>query len=82
MFKSWADGLAKSSTVRHVQLGMGVLVLSIAVLITARADPPASAHRPTDTGWQFIDPVAGQKQADSNLATAGPHLGSGDRGRV
>ena len=37
MFKSWADGLTKSSTVRHVQLGMGVLVLSIAVLITVRA---------------------------------------------
>lgn len=51
MFKSWADGLTKSSTVRHVQLGMGVLVLSIAVLITVRAlirrrqptDPPISA---------------------------------------
>jgi Sap, sulfolipid-1-addressing protein len=37
MFKSWADGLTKSSTGRHVQLGMGVLVLSIAVLITVRA---------------------------------------------
>src|SRR6202012_4495139 len=37
MFKSWADGLTKSSAVRHIQLGMGALVLSIAVLITVRS---------------------------------------------
>ena len=37
IFKTFAGGLAMSSTVRHIQLGMGVLALSIAALMTARA---------------------------------------------
>jgi hypothetical protein len=37
MFKSFADGLATSSTVRHIQIGIGVLALSIAALMTVRS---------------------------------------------
>jgi hypothetical protein len=37
IFKTFAGGLAMSSTVRHIQLGMGVLALSIAALMTGRA---------------------------------------------
>jgi hypothetical protein len=37
MFKFFADDLATSSTVRHIRLGMGVLALSIAALITVRS---------------------------------------------
>ena len=35
-FKSFVDNLATNTTARHVQLGMGVLALSIAALMTAR----------------------------------------------
>jgi hypothetical protein len=35
-FKSFADNLATSPTVRHVQLGIGLLALSIAVVMTVR----------------------------------------------
>lgn len=35
-FKSFADSLATSSTLRHIQVGMGVLALSIVVLMTVR----------------------------------------------
>ena len=36
MFKSFAQGWATSSTGRHIQIGMGVLMLSIAALMTVR----------------------------------------------
>ncbi|MEB4212258.1 GAP family protein [Mycobacterium sp. 94-17] len=35
-FKSFADSLATSSTLRHIQVGMGVLALSIAAVMTVR----------------------------------------------
>ncbi|MEB4212256.1 GAP family protein [Mycobacterium sp. 94-17] len=37
MFKSFADHLATSPTVRHIQIGMGALALTIAALMTARS---------------------------------------------
>ncbi|MEB4211821.1 GAP family protein [Mycobacterium sp. 94-17] len=36
-FKSFADGLAASGTVRHLRIGMGVLALLVAVALTVRA---------------------------------------------
>ncbi|VEG20559.1 gap protein [Mycolicibacterium phlei] len=36
MFRSFAQGVAGSPTIRHVQLGMGVLALSVAALIASR----------------------------------------------
>jgi hypothetical protein len=52
MLKSFADNLATSSTVRHIQIGMGVLALSIAALMTVRSLTRARqrAHRPTPGG--------------------------------
>jgi len=37
MFKAFADDLATSSTVWHIRIGMGVLALSIAALMTVRS---------------------------------------------
>lgn len=37
MFRSFADDLAPSPTVRYIRLGMGVLALSIAALLTVRS---------------------------------------------
>jgi hypothetical protein len=42
MFKSFAQDLATSSTVRHIHIGMGVLALSIAALMTV---PPLARQR-------------------------------------
>jgi hypothetical protein len=36
-FKSFADSFATSSTVRHIQIGMGVLALSVAALMTVHS---------------------------------------------
>lgn len=36
IFRSFAQGVAGSPTIRHVQLGMGVLALSVAALIASR----------------------------------------------
>lgn len=36
MFRSFAQGVAGSPTIRHVQLGMGVLALSVAAFIASR----------------------------------------------
>jgi hypothetical protein len=52
MFRSFAQDLATpatvaSSTVRHIQIGMGVLLLSIAALITVRFSARQRAHLPT-----------------------------------
>ncbi len=51
-FKSFADNLATSNTLRHVQLGMGALALSIAALMTVRwltrARQPAHVATPGD----------------------------------
>ena len=37
MFKSFADDLATNPTVRHIRIGIGVLALSIAALMTVRS---------------------------------------------
>ncbi|MGH3726114.1 MAG: GAP family protein [Mycobacterium sp.] len=37
MFRSFAEGLAGSPTIRHIQLGMGVLALLVAALIAVRS---------------------------------------------
>ena len=50
MFKSFTQDWATNSTVRHVQLGMGVLVLSIAALLTVRFWACRRAHLPTRGG--------------------------------
>lgn len=55
MFRSFSQGLATpataaSSTGRHIQLGMGVLALSIAALITVRFWARRRAHLPTPGG--------------------------------
>ncbi|ALR14448.1 gap protein [Mycobacteroides saopaulense] len=36
VFRSFAEGVAGSPTIRHIQLGMGLLALSVAALITVR----------------------------------------------
>jgi hypothetical protein len=48
-FQSWTHGLATSSAGRHIQLGIGVLALSIAVLMTVRllTRPRQQANVPT-----------------------------------
>jgi hypothetical protein len=58
-FKSWADGfLAKSSTVRHIQFGIGMLILSIAVLIAVwslmRRQQPAAVTASSGTGSTLV----------------------------
>jgi hypothetical protein len=52
MFASFGHDLATSSTVRHIQIGMGLLVLSIAALMTVRSltRPRQRAHLPTPSG--------------------------------
>jgi len=55
MFRSFAQDLASpatSSTVRHIQIGMGVLALSIAALMTVRSltRPRQRAQLPTPGG--------------------------------
>jgi Sap, sulfolipid-1-addressing protein len=55
MFRSFAQDLATpatgtSSTVRHIQIGMGVLALSIAALMTVRFSARPRAHLPTPGG--------------------------------
>ena len=52
MFRSFAHDLATpasgaSSTVRHIQIGMGVLALSIAALVTVRFSARQRTHLPT-----------------------------------
>ncbi|WP_255784951.1 GAP family protein, partial [Mycobacteroides abscessus] len=36
VFRSFAEGVAISPTIRHIQVGMGLLALSVAVLIATR----------------------------------------------
>jgi hypothetical protein len=55
MFRSLARDLATpatvaSSTVRHIQIGMGVLALSIAAMMTVRFFTRQPAHAPTPSG--------------------------------
>jgi Sap, sulfolipid-1-addressing protein len=52
MFRSFTKNLPTSPTVRHIQIGMGVLALSIAALITVRSLMRARqrAHLPTPGG--------------------------------
>ncbi|ORV12518.1 GAP family protein [Mycobacterium celatum] len=49
-FRSFADNLAVSSTVRHIQLGVGVLALSIAAVMTLRFRARRRAYVPTTGG--------------------------------
>jgi Sap, sulfolipid-1-addressing protein len=52
-FRAFGQGLdtpAASSTVRHIQIGVGVLVLSIAALMTVRIWARQRAHLPTPGG--------------------------------
>ena len=86
MFRSFAHDLAApatsaSSTVRHIQIGIGVLALSIAALMTVRFWA-ASAGAAADTGRQHVDPGAGLEYTDRNLAAAGPRAGCADGGRI
>jgi hypothetical protein len=50
MFKSIAQDLATSSTVRQLQLGLGVLALSIAALMIVRSPRRQRAQLPTQGG--------------------------------
>jgi hypothetical protein len=53
IFRSFAQGLANpatSSTVRHVQIGIGVLALSLAALMAVRFWAPQRARLPTPGG--------------------------------
>jgi hypothetical protein len=50
MFKSFAQDLATSSTVRHIQVGMGVVALSIAALMTVHLLARPRAQLPTPSG--------------------------------
>lgn len=59
--KSFADDLATSSTLMHIQLGIGVLALSLAALLTLRAltRRRRRAHLPTPGGnmsTRVLDP--------------------------
>jgi len=53
MLKSFSDGLAASPTVRHIQIGLGLLALSIAALVTVRSlmrqRQPAQVLTPSGT---------------------------------
>lgn len=49
MFRPFAADLATSSTVRHIRIGMGVLALLIAALITARSLTRRRQHAPLPT---------------------------------
>ena len=49
MFRPFAADLATSSTVRHIRIGMGVLALLIAALITARSLARRREHAPLPT---------------------------------
>ncbi len=50
MFRTFTQDLATSPTVRHIQFGMGVLVLLIAALMTVRVSARQRAHLPTPDG--------------------------------
>jgi len=50
MFKSFAQDWATTSTARHIQIGMGVLALSIAGLMTVRSLARRRAQLPTPGG--------------------------------
>jgi hypothetical protein len=72
MFSFLADNLATSSSIRHIQIGIGVLALSIAALITVRPvmRRRQRAHLPTP------DDTTSTLVLDSNTPTAiSPQLG-------
>ena len=78
-FRSLAQELASpatfaSSTVRHIQIGIGVLALSIAALMAVRfwARPAGAA---ADTGRHHVDPGDGLECTERNLAAAGRRAG-------
>ncbi|MBY0291203.1 MAG: GAP family protein [Mycobacteriaceae bacterium] len=64
MFKSFMSGLSTTPTFRHIQIGLGVLALSIAAVMTARslalrrprAQLPTSGDAPTLVLDSFLPP--------------------------
>jgi len=77
MFSSFAHdvgtpGTVASSTVRHIQIGAGVLALSIAVLLTLRFSARQRAHLPTPgANTSTLEPESNTSTATSRLLGRG-----------
>ncbi|MBA0046604.1 GAP family protein [Mycobacterium sp. NPDC050853] len=72
MVRSFAEGVADSPTIRHIQLGMGVLALSVAALIAARSRRASSANALTaEPDKQTPDPITRLLGHPEGTATEG-----------